>query len=229
MAKTPSVAEPAPKKKGGRPKKDKDFVDHVVASTGVAKRTVEREVRLSKVFSDEELDVFENRGTTQQQIEAIAKIEDPKIHGELVALIGFGMPFEDAWQRVVTGANRSINSTAEDDDPDAAMSNDEWLAWRCSEKLGLLGHPEKFKSDVGLYREINAARYKFRKAVKAAVARRKAGTTGYLWHIVNQLINLSGPMDWFNCPECGGRGEIDGAMCKKCWGAGYLIKIEKYL
>ena len=232
------VETPTPKNKRGRPKGKTDtgnFIDHVVASTGVSKPTVKRDLRLGKVFSDEELEMFERLGTTYEHLEAIAGIEDHKNRNALMALIASGMKFDVAWKHTVgtegiMGSAISKNSNdTKTNQSDAEMTDEEWIATYCSEKLAVLGHPEKFKADAILYREIRDARAKFRAAVKTAVKRRRdTGTTGYLWYLVNRLINISGPMDWYNCPDCGGAGEVDGNECLKCRKAGYVIRTEKY-
>ena len=235
--------QPPPVKRGrGRPKgktKTGDFIDHAVAATGVSEGTVKRELRLAKMFADEELDMFTARGISQQQIEAIAGIKDAAKRNELVVLLTSGMEFEATWERTlgtegIIGRKSTKNSTDTKTDQgaaggDAKLSDDAWLTTFCSEKLELLGHPEKFRSDAILYREITTAREKFRAAIKTALSRRRAaGTTGYLWSMVSRLANLSHPKDWHMCPECAGDGEIDGKECPKCRKAGCLIRTEKY-
>ena len=237
-----SVAEPAAgthppatKKKRGRPKKNKDFVDHAVAATGKCERVVREELRLSRLFSSDELDMFTAQGTTEQQIEAIAGIKDAAKRNELVALIASGMQFEAAWKQ--TPGTEYLFSHREKKNPDDAatpqadpeLSDEDWVTTCCADKLALLGHPEKFKAGAILYRRTAEARARFREGVKGPLADiRKAGTTDPLWGTMYRLVNIAHPKDWHNCPECGGTGEKDGVVCPKCNEAGYLLRSEKY-
>jgi len=223
-------------KKSNKNTVEKDFVKQVAEATGSSKRTAQRDVRLAKMFSTEELEIFVQRGITQQQIGLISQV-DAASRLALIALVASGMAFDEAWLQVFHVAVDLGGGTKDEQaakaeartESDADLSDNEWLTTYCSEKLEVLGHPEKFKADAILYRHTAEVRAKFRSRVKSHLAKTsEAGTRGALWGTISRLINISHPKDWHNCPVCGGAGEVDAAVCTKCNGAGYILRSEKF-
>ena len=216
---------------------EQTFVKQVAKATGTSERTAQRDVRLAKLFSAETLDLFVQRGITQQQIGMVSQIAEADKQVELVNLLASGMEFNEAWLRIfntpadLSGGTKDEKEakTAAKAENDQPLSDEEWLNTYCGEKLSLLGHPEKFRADAILYRHTTDLRAKFRSRIKSHLKETAdAGVKGPLWGSISRLIGLSHPKDFHNCPECGGAGEVNGAVCRKCNGAGYILKSEKF-
>jgi hypothetical protein len=243
-ASVPTPAAEKPSKKSNKNTGEHVFVDQVAKATGLGQRAAQYEVRLAKMFSNEELDIFVQRGLTKQQIETLSHIPEREKQQEVITLIASGMELSDAWMQtfstpmvLVGGCGSKGEKTARAEakiESDSELTDEEWVNTYCSENLAVLGHPEKFKADAILYRRTAEVRAKFRSRVKSHIAKaREAGITGPLCGSMSRLISISHPKDWFFCPECGGAGERANVnepevSCFKCNRAGYILRSEKY-
>ena len=234
-----SNGEPSDEKALTAAKVEANFVRQLAAATGTSERSAHRKTRLAKKFSDDDLEIFHRMASTQQQIEAIAKVEDENKRKAVIAQIVSGLKFAEAWKDTF-GKDIDLTASTKADKAEKAkakeekapeLSDEEWYEQHCSDKAKLLGNQTKFKADALYYREISEARANFRAAIKAAHKKRKqAGPVGFFWYAVNKVISISHPKDWFFCGECSGSGkDANGKECGKCWGGCFELRTEKYL
>lgn len=69
----------------------KTSAKEVARDTGMSESSAKRVIRLARTFDDEQLEVFEQMGTPQDDMIAVAKITDPTQRSEIVALIASGL------------------------------------------------------------------------------------------------------------------------------------------
>lgn len=215
------------------------FTDRVAAATGKSKRTAERELRIAKAFTEEQLEVFMQMGVAATDQERIAKIKDEADRGAIVNLIASGMDAEEAINQAMgEKAPTPVNMGKEAAEAKGAakqekapeMDDEQWFETYCGEKAKLLADPAKYKADALLYRKVVDARHAFRAKVKGAVKATKAGKiVGPFFHNLNRLISISHPKDWPLCGTCGGKGVKDDKKCPRCYGCCYEVKTEEYL
>lgn len=220
-----------------------NFVTNVSESTGVAKRTAQRLVRLAKLFSEDELETFSQCRVTQEDQERIAKVKDAALRSQIVSLVASGMVVEDAFKEVLPEdetpkpahaereADRKAKSAATEEKA-PTLTDDEWYTLYCGEKAALItADHAKFKSDALFYRAISEARNVFHSKIKKILAAHKlpAGQNGPFYHQVKKVANASHPKDWFICGGCNANGRaVDGDTCSECYGAAYKTKTEDY-
>jgi ParB/RepB/Spo0J family partition protein len=221
---------------------DAEFVRQVAAVTGQSERSTWRQTRLAKLFSADDLEVFKCLGTTQQQMEAIAAIKDPEKRRKVIALIASGLDFAACWQHVFGGIAKHVEKAktakaekaekakaAEEQAPE--LTDDEWFDAQCSEKAKALVDSTRYKQAALLYRRINEARMKFRSAIKKIMADEKAAgrSNNFLYSLLNRVISMSHPRDFFICEGCSGNGTVEGKECGKCKGGCFQLRTEKYM
>jgi hypothetical protein len=194
-------------------KRRPSFAQHVANRFGVSKRTAERALKRSRMFGDEEREIFEQFGVTSMQQDALAAVADPERRAACLEAIVSGLDPAAAIARCQAGPG---------DEDEAAMTDQEWLEVVCGEVRGRLKDTTAYDVDAVLYREIEEARREFRAAVQAHLVR--IGPGGPLIYLVWRICNLVHPKDWRVCEACGGAGAApDGSRCQKCSypGVGY--------
>ena len=75
---------------------DKTTAKEVARDTGLSESSAKRVIRLARAFDAEQLEVFEQAGTPQEDMTAIARIADVAKRGEIVALIASGLDTKTA-------------------------------------------------------------------------------------------------------------------------------------
>lgn len=222
-------------------KSESGFPARVASATGQSLRTAERELRLAKAFTEEQLEVFEQMKVTQAHREQIARVKDEGERGAIVNLIASGMEAEEAIKQVMqdrapTRADKSkaeikAESQAKADKGAADMDDETWFNTYCGEKAAMFGDPAKYKADAILYRKVAEQRATFRSKVKGFVkATKDSKILGPFFNNLHRLIGISHPKDWPLCGTCGGKGSDETKLrCKKCYGCCYELKTEEYL
>ena len=116
-------------------KTDDIFTKHFSAVTGKSERTARRVTQLAKMFTADDLEMFYHQGVTQQQVGAIATIEDASKRKEIIALLANGMEFPEAWRQIV-GQEIDLTSTTKEVKQEKAtakqeeateLTDDEWF------------------------------------------------------------------------------------------------------
>jgi hypothetical protein len=216
------------------------FTVKLAASMGVTKRQAERELRIAKAFTEDQLQVLEQEKVTKESREHIAKVKDEVNRAAIVDLIAIGMVADDAIKQVMKdNAPAPVNKKAKEaaaakkaarSEVAKELSDDEWYATYCCEKAKLLADPTKYKVDAIYYRKVLNARAAFRTEVKAKVKAVKEGKIlGPFYYAVNRLISISHPKDWALCGTCGGKGvhpTDETKKCPKCHGCCYELRTE---
>jgi rubrerythrin len=217
------------------------FAADVANITGESIRTTKRHVKIAKSFSEDELEVFEAQGLTGQQIEMISNEKDNLKRSEFVSLIASGLGFEESHKaihgikpdlsalskEVKEGVRAAAKETAEE------MTDDAWFEANCKEKSDLIKFPAQFFNAAILYRKIAVSRAKFRTAIKKELAAQKSNEKHHnpMWSLLNRVISLSHPKDWYLCDECQGScmGDEADEQCPICFGSGFRLRTENYL
>lgn len=239
-AKTADATEPSPEA-SAEPKGDVGFTKRVAAATGVAPRTAERELRIAKAFTEEQLEALNQMSITQEHREQIARVKDEADRGAIVNLIASGMEAEESIRQVMKDAAPAkpgkgkeaakAEAQAKAEKGAADMDDDTWFNTYCGEKAAMLADPAKYKADAILYRKVVEPRMTFRAKVKGFVkATKDSKILGPFFNNLHRLIGISHPKDWPLCGVCGGKGMDDKSLkCKKCYGCCYELKTEEYL
>lgn len=219
--------------------KEATFTEQVAAATGQSERTAKRTIRLAKTFDDEQLEVFEQMGTSQDDMTAVAQVKDSAQRAEIVTLIASGLDPRAAITKITGNAapvgdgskSRAESKAAAKQEAQPELTDDEWFAESCGEKAALLANPAQYKADAILYRQLGKLRHEFRSKAKAkAKATKDSGVFGNFFYLVRRFVNLSHPKDWLLCDQCTGKGvKADGVKCGKCAGSGVLLSVEDYI
>lgn len=219
---------------------EKTFVEQLAKATGQSTRAAYRDARLAKIFTADDLECFQHQKVGIVQMNALASVKDDEKRKAVIALVASGMDFPEAYKQVIgqdfdyKGTKADLTQTerakaVKEKAPE--LTDDEWFEKECGEKAALIkADHAQYKADALLYREINEARLKFRRAVLSAMEKRKkAGVIGAFWFAVNRVISISHPKDVLFCDVCHGEGVTEnGKPCSKCKGGGYLLRTEKY-
>lgn len=225
----------------GEVKAENGFTDRVAAATGQSKRSAERELRLARAFTVDQLEALNQMQVAQTHREQIARVKDEANRGAIVNLIASGMEADEAIKQVMadaapTAPNKGKEEARAESKAKAEKGGDDvddetWFATYCGEKAALLADPARYKSDAILYRKVLEARAALRAKVKGFVkATRESRILGPFYNNLNRLIGISHPKDWPLCGTCGGKGMDDKSLkCKKCFGCCYELKTEEYL
>jgi ParB/RepB/Spo0J family partition protein len=227
--------------------REQTFNERVQAATGRSEKSVQRDVRITKGFKEDQLRSMIEAGLGDLDMIRILKATkgDPVERAEIVNLVcneGMGVAeaikeitgldsVKDDSGRSKTAGTAATSATAY---PVAAMSDEDWFASSCARRARYLGNTEQYKADAILYHRINEQRTIFRKQVKKILdayrEEYRDRKVGRFFFTVNKLLNVSHPSDWFLCNACRGQGRDEsGGECKKCRGACYDIRTEKYL
>lgn len=244
----------APEKATGPFKKPETEFDQRVAETiGQSVGSVRRVKRISNTFTEDQIKVFIQMGTSQVDMSTIARIKDKSKRDQIVKLIACGAAPPDAIKQVMGDqapdrddgkpkAEREAKmAAAAEEEPE--VSDDEWFDRQCGETAALLGDPSRYKEGALLFRKLANQRHSFRVAVKKDVLESKQrGKPNGFTNLVLRLISISHPKDWLVCGECKGEGTVanDAAPkepanfgtgyakknCPKCYGSGFVLSTE---
>jgi ParB-like chromosome segregation protein Spo0J len=220
-------------------KAEGEFVKQLANATGQSERSARRKTRIARVFTPDELLGFLHVGVTEQQMEAIAGVKDDEKRHAVTALVLSGLDFQEAWKATFgVEVDFSASSKAEKQEKAEAraekvpeLTDAEWFERECGEKAKLLGDPTLYKQSALLYRHTAEPRAKFRSAIKKEIAAMKAAgqTKTPLYGLLNRVISMSHPKDWFFCDDCQGKGHKDGQPCSKCRTGCVALRTENYL
>jgi ParB/Sulfiredoxin domain len=217
------------------------FRDRVEAVTGVSGRTLDREIKIAKGFTEDQLYALKIVQCTKNGMLAIIDAtDDTQKRGEIVSLVASGMEVEVAIKEVVGtavikdegGQVKKVDDSGEKTEV-RPLTDEEWFERECGEFAGFLTETDQYKSDAILYRRINEARSKFRKSIKMIIEEyseeRRGKKVGWLFLSLQRILNISHPKDWNICYECSGKSLVDpGVVCPKCKGKCYDLKTERY-
>lgn len=117
-------------------------------------------------------------------------------------------------------------------EPEASLTDVEWLASLPVRSQLAKSRLKWFDSDARLYRELETARRSYMERAKRALAsaRRLGGEDGSFYFQVRRFLRLEHPRHWAVCvaPEhggCGGTGEVVAiGPCPRCYGRGYVVR-----
>jgi hypothetical protein len=213
----------------------------VEAVTGVGGRTLDREIKIAKGFTEDQLYALKIVECTKNgMLSIIDAADDLGQRGEIVSLVASGMEVEVAIKEVVgttvikdEGGKVKVVDDAGEEAEVRPLTDDEWFERECGEFAGFLTETDQYRSDAILYRRISEARSKFRKSLKKIVEdyreERKGKKVGWLFLQLHRILNLSHPKDWNICIQCGGKSLVDpGVECPKCKGSCYETIAERY-
>lgn len=217
------------------------FSDMVAAATGKSPATAKREIRFAKMFSEEELETFEQMQVSREDMGAVAKVNDKAQRSEICVLIASGVEPKDAITKVTgdaapagpSGKPAAEAKAAAKAEKQPELTDDEWYELQCSEKAAQLADTTKFKADAILFRAVSTARHAFRAKTKNPFAVTKdAGEGGFFFWLVRRFLNVAHPKDWYICGDCAGQcktvtEEGEEIPCKRCYGGGYQLKVEE--
>jgi ParB/RepB/Spo0J family partition protein len=222
------------------------FAEQLAAATGTSVAKAKRTQKVAIAFTQDQLDMMAAQGIKDWELQTLAKIANRAKREEIVNLISSGMDFQIAVDRIMgekapkpndgkSDAAREAEKAANEPEPVAKLTDDEWFAAECGDKAKLFAFPDKYRQDAILYRQINEARHVFRGRAKKCLGKMdKSIKIGPFASAVGRIINISHPKDWIICPGCSGKGVANGidgteADCRKCFRAGYVLKTEEYL
>jgi ParB/RepB/Spo0J family partition protein len=216
------------------------FAEQFSAVSGKSLATSKRDIRIATMFTDEQLETFDNLGISQTDMLTISKIKDESKRNAVVDLLGFVPEPMDALREVMkdqaparedgrSKVAREAEATAERE-AEPSFSDDEWFKINCGELVGLLKNSDRYKAEAIFYRNIAEPRHLFRSGVKKHIPEVKEGSLpGGLLDCVNKLISVSHPKDWCLCKKCKGSGESKGnARCASCSGCGFKVTSGNY-
>jgi hypothetical protein len=218
-------------------RKPMTFRERVKAATGISNAQLTRDLKINEGLTEEQMwGLGVVQCTKAGMLSIIDASPDLGKRGEIVNLVVSGMEVELAIKEVVgtkePATTVKVVGTVEAK-PGAELTDEEWFLKSCGSFNELLSDNDQYKADAILWRQINDARHKFRKAAKKIVEAHRTGRKGkkFGWfsRSLYQVLNVSHPNDWLTCGECGGRGMVDpGIECKACQGACYRTKTERY-
>jgi hypothetical protein len=216
-----------------------EFVKLLATATGQSERSAQRKTRIAKCFTADDLEAFYHCSITEQQMEAIASVKDDEKRRAVADLVISGMDFHEAWKSTF---NEEIDLTASTkaekqekaearEEKVPVLTDAEWFERECGEKAKFLGDPTLYKQSALLYRHTAEPRAKFRSAIKKEIAAMKAAgqTKTPLYGLLNRVISMSHPKDWFFCDACQGKGHVDGEPCSKCRTGCVSLRTENHL
>lgn len=227
-----------------------NFAKTVAVTTGQSVSSAQRTQRIAVAFDSDQLAAFGQMNTSKTDMLMIAKIKSKDKRAEVVNLVASGMEPATAVARIMgdqaperdsgnkTKAEKKAAAEAAKAETEPALSDDEWFEKECGDKASLIVIPDKFKADAILYRQANEARHVFRGKTKSSLKKIKdEKLNGPLWSLMQRLVNLSHPKDWFLCAGCAGKclnrpqenPNDNDALCQKCYGAGFQLKTEQYI
>lgn len=219
------------------------FDESVAARTRQSLSGVRRAKKIAEAFTIDQLIVFTEMEVNQTDMLYISKIRDESRRGEVVNLIASGMNVYDAIAEVKKSQGSSgtgVQATSVVKAPKevqparpAVDSDDEWFEQYCGRYAAKLKNPEKFKSDVILFRSIYEYLPIFRiksnrKKFMAIAANAHGG--GVLEFLLDSFVSridflsVAPPHKWPICRKCKGQGEnTSGQKCQSCSGGGYHL------
>jgi hypothetical protein len=213
----PSVEPARGEKAGARP-----FREVLAETTGKNVRTAQRDLKRARTFTDDELDVFKDRGVTADQQLKIAAIKVTNARAACVSQIAIGVPFDEAYAEATDGG-RTPEGAPNAGKPEKEYTDEEWLAEFCPNRQRLK-YPAMFDEDALAWRKLRAARAAWHKAVKGVFKGKK--NLGPYARMARKSASVSHPNEWLLCGKCRGTGEDLGHPCPECRGPGYKITTE---
>jgi hypothetical protein len=206
------------------------FAQVVADRLAVSKRTAERALKRSRVFSDDDHETFKQCDVTATQQDAIATIVDPELRAQCLWDIIQGLDPDEAIARYKTRSGAAADITTEAERDEAKMADPDWLEGVCGEVRRRLKDPKVYDANALLYRKIEKLRRQFKAQVQEHLDRIEPGLGGPFARLVGQICHVTHPKDWRVCDACGGAGAgPDGSRCPKCFypGSGYRLEFEK--
>src|SRR5262249_34361344 len=102
------------------------FSDRIADITGKSRRTAQRDLKVAKSFTGEQLDALEPRELTKKDMLKMAEIEDETKRSQVVSLVAASMDVKEAMKTV----DEFGNDTAEVERrvSETALTDEEWLA-----------------------------------------------------------------------------------------------------
>jgi ParB-like chromosome segregation protein Spo0J len=225
----------------GRKAAHQTFRDRVKAVTGISDTTLNRELKINRGLTEEQIFCLDAvQCTRHQMVEIIdATPDDEAKRGEIVSLVASGMDVERALAEVLETATateaveKGKAAKAEAKEQAKAETDEEWFLRECSTLSNALSDVDQYRSDAILWRQIAAERTAFRKKIKKIIEQYREGRrgkrVGWFFLALYRVLNISHPNDWILCGTCNGSGMVDpGDECPRCRGACYDTKCERY-
>lgn len=200
------------------------FRKKAAAVMGVGPSKIEKDVRLAKKFSPDELSALAQRGVPDAEIRKLGQLPDDQ-RPKVVALIAAGMERGAAVAAVTAPANATVERVIALDapgyKPEPEMTDAEWLAVYCCDALSRLKTTETYKKDAVLWRQTRDPRRAFRSATRKAVVQARGGN--YAYRLLS--LDVAHPNEWPACGPCGGSGtDTNGLACGQCRGHAFALK-----
>jgi hypothetical protein len=213
-----SEAEPDP---GGEPTSRRRVLTE---ATGRNAGTIDRDIRLAKAFTEEQLTVLDAFAVTTEDLMRLAAIPDPLARSTAVNLIAGGCSVDQTLENLSAMQANGGDQQRREEVRTAELSDDVWLAGKCTDLRKLLQDTRSFDRDALLWRHVNSERNTMKARCKGLVVDSlKAGWTPFALFLKN-LFWVEHPNDWYVCGECQGQNQ-DQPQCEKCNGTGYRVKV----
>jgi hypothetical protein len=220
------------------------FVEIAAAATGQSRSSTAEAVQLARIFDEAQFEVFDIMSTSEADKHTIARVKDREKRDQIVSLVASGKDPMEAIREVIgdeaperrdkhRSKAQKAGAKAAKSEAVPELSDDDWFAQECAEKAAMFKDATKYRADALLFRKISDARHAFRVKAKNVVASTKEGLvggSGPFVNLVNRFISIAHPKDWLLCDQCKGRGHMSfGERCGRCYGGGFLLKVEAYL
>jgi hypothetical protein len=214
---------PEPTRNGDKAATPRSFATLLSQETGQTARSARTDLAIAKNLTEEQLTMLGPSDITQEELLTISKMPDTTDRDRVVNKICSGMDAKDAIAGVAATPGVSIKNKAAA--LEKAQTDEEWLQDRCGPFREKIQDTTWYDQDALLYRHTRDSHSVFRGKTKDLVqATRKKGYSPFAW-LVERLIFICHPNDWYSCEECFGKN-VDHPNCDTCKGTGYRLKSE---
>jgi hypothetical protein len=193
-------------------------------ATGRSLGSIDRDIRLANAFTEEQLTVLDAFAVTTEDLTRLAAIPDSLTRSTAVNLIAGGCSVDQTLENLSAMQANGGDQQRREEVRTAELSDDVWLAGKCTDLRNLLQDTRSFDRDALLWRHVNSERNTIKARCKGLVVDSlKAGWTPFAQFLKN-LFWVEHPNDWYLCAECQGQNQ-DQPQCEKCNGTGYRVKV----
>ncbi len=200
------------------------FATHLADQTGKSPRDAERDAKIAKVLTPEDLAKLPEN-ISREDLLKITRIEDPAKRLNVIGVVALGMDVSEA----VDGIEEPSQDLAKAENAklEIKLSDQEWVETYCGQMRACLQDPTFFDIDAAFYRRDRDAKAIYqRDGQTKAIAKARAGKHRNLPFVkfYIRFMFVEHPNQWQRCDDCFGNN-ADQPRCEKCKGAGYKIPV----